>query len=164
MKLESLKKLFVHELKDLYSAETQLIDALPKMIEKANDDELKIAFDDHLKQTRQQITRLEQIFGSLDFQPGGHKCKGMEGLINEGEDLLSSDIAPEVMDAALIGAAQRIEHYEIAGYGTAHAFATKLGDHAAAELLQKTLDEEADTDEKLSRLAEKSINFKAMNP
>lgn len=161
MKLDSLKKLFVHELKDLYSAETQIVDALPKMIENATDSELKTAFQDHLTQTRKQIERLEKIFSSYEFQPGGHKCKGMEGLIKEGEDLLKTDIDPEVRDAALISAAQRVEHYEMAGYGTARAFAQQLGDHQSAELLQQTLDEEANTDEKLSRLAEKSINFQA---
>ena len=162
MKLDSLKKLFVHELKDLYSAESQLVEAIPKMASHASDSELKSAFEEHLKQTRTHVERLEQIFASYEFQPGGHKCKGMEGLIKEGEGLLTADIGAEVLDAALIGAAQRVEHYEMAGYGTARAFAEKLGDRKAAELLQKTLDEEADTDEKLSRLAEKSINFEAM--
>lgn len=162
MKLESLKKLFIHELKDLYSAESQLVKALPRMIDNATDDELKQLFKIHLGETKKQIERLEKIFQSYEFQPGGHKCKGMEGLIKEGEDLLKAEIAEEVLDAALIAAAQRVEHYEMAGYGTARAFAEKLGDSAAAGLLQETLDEEASADEKLSRLAEKNINFEAL--
>ncbi|NND97738.1 MAG: ferritin-like domain-containing protein [Pirellulaceae bacterium] len=162
MKLDSLKKLYVHELKDLYSAETQLLDALPKMAQAASDDNLKRAFNDHLEETRNHIQRLETVFASLEFHPGGHKCAAMEGLIEEASDLLKEDIEPEVLDAALIAASQRVEHYEMAGYGTARTYAEKLGDYKAADLLQSTLDEEGAADKKLSRLAERHINFEAM--
>lgn len=162
MNLDSLKKLYVHELKDLYSAEKQLLEAIPKMVEAAGDKQLKSAFQQHLKETKTQMTRLEQIFERMDFQPGGHKCKAMEGLVKEAEGLLKEDITPDVLDAALVAAAQRIEHYEMAGYGTARAYAEKLGEYRAADLLQETLSEEAATDQKLSRLAERSINFEAM--
>jgi ferritin-like metal-binding protein YciE len=162
MNLESLQKLYVHELKDLYSAETQLVEALPKMVEASRDAELRTAFEEHLAETKEQVRRLEQIFASLDFEPGGHRCKGMEGLIKEGNDVLGNDIDEKVVDAALIAAAQRVEHYEMAGYGTARAYAEKLGEYAAADLLQTSLNEESLTDQKLTRLAERSINFKAM--
>lgn len=162
VKLDNLKKLYVHELKDLYSAENQILEALPKMIEAAGDDGLKKAFRHHLEQTRTQVQRLEKIFKGLDdFSPGGHKCKGMEGLIKEAEGLMKDVTEPEVMDAALIASAQRVEHYEMAGYGTARTYAEKLGEYAAADLLQETLNEEGATDQKLSRLAERSINFEA---
>lgn len=162
MKLESLQKLYVMQLKDLYSAENQLLEALPKMEKAASNQDLKQAFAEHLKETKQQVKRLTTIFDSLDFKPGGHKCEAMEGLIGEGEEIIKADAAPEVRDAGLIAAAQRVEHYEIAGYGTVRAYAEKLGDQAAADLLQETLDEEASADEKLTRLAERSINFLAM--
>lgn len=162
MKLDSLKKLYVHELKDLYSAENQLLEALPKMAKAASDDQLQKAFEHHLKETRQHVTRLETVFQSLDFSPGGHKCAAMEGLIEEASDLLTENIEPEVLDAALIAAAQRVEHYEMAGYGTARTYAEKLGDYKSADLLQETLDEEGSADKKLSRLAERHINFEAM--
>lgn len=162
MKLDSLKKLYVHELKDLYSAENQLLEALPKMIEAASDDSLTQAFKDHLDETREQIGRLEDIFAKLDFSPGGHKCAAMEGLVEEAEGLLKEDIEPDVLDAALIAAAQRIEHYEMAGYGTARSYAEKLGEYAAADQLQETLNQEGAADRKLSRIAERHINFVAM--
>ncbi len=162
MKLESLQKLYVMQLKDLYSAENQLLEALPKMEKAASNQDLKQAFAEHLKETQQQVKRLTTIFNSLDFKPGGHKCEAMEGLIGEGEEIIKADAASEVRDAGLIAAAQRVEHYEIAGYGTVRAYAEKLGDQAAADLLQETLDEEASADEKLTRLAERSINFLAM--
>lgn len=163
MKMDSLEKLFVHELKDLYSAESQILEALPKMAEAASDKDLKQAFQHHLKETQQQVSRLESIFKQLDYQPGGHKCAAMEGLITEGEELLKSDIEPHVLDAALIAAAQRVEHYEMAGYGTARAYAEKLGNHSAADTLQETLNEEGQANQKLTRLAERSINFFAMS-
>lgn len=161
MKLESLHKLYVQELKDLYSAENQLLEALPKMEAAASNAHLKEAFRDHLAETKTQVERLEKIFAKLEFQPGGHKCEAMAGLIEEGSELLNSEIEPEVLDAALIAASQRIEHYEMAGYGSARAFAEQLGEHEAADVLQKTLDEEGNANRLLTRLAERSINFLA---
>ncbi|OYP36143.1 ferritin-like domain-containing protein [Rhodopirellula sp. MGV] len=162
MKLDSLEKLYVHELKDLYSAETQLLEALPKMQEAASNSELKEAFESHLEETKTHVARLETIFSDLEFEPRGHKCAAMEGLIKEGESLLKSDIEPSVLDAALIAAAQRVEHYEMAGYGTARTFAEKLGHQKAADALQETLNEEGHANQTLSRLAERKINFLAM--
>lgn len=162
MKLESLQKLWVHELKDLYSAETQITEALPKIIAAAHHAELKEALTEHLKETRGQILRLEKIFKGLDFAPAGQRCKGMEGLLEEGKGILEAEAESQVRDAGIIAACQRVEHYEIAGYGTAGAYAELLGEHEAAKLLQQTLDEESGADTKLSRLARKSINFEAM--
>ncbi|MGB7327307.1 MAG: ferritin-like domain-containing protein [Rubripirellula sp.] len=162
MKLDSLSKLYVHELKDLYSAETQLLDAIPKMQEAASNSDLKDCFTAHLDETKTHVSRLESIFKELDFEPGGHKCAAMEGLIKEGEGLIKSDIDPSVLDAALIASAQRIEHYEMAGYGTARTYAEKLGSHKAAETLQTTLNEEGHANQKLTRLAERKINFLAL--
>ena len=161
MKLESLKSLYVHELKDLYSAETQIQEALPRMIEAADDEGLKDALRSHLKETRDQIGRLETIFEDLEYSPRGHRCKGMEGLIREGEDLLKDVADDDVLDAAIISASQRIEHYEMAGYGVARAYAEKLGDYSAADLLRKSLEEEGAADRKLTDLAERRINFEA---
>ncbi|TWT56839.1 hypothetical protein KOR42_01940 [Thalassoglobus neptunius] len=163
MNLDSLMKLYVHELKDLYSAENQLVEALPKMAKAANDDDLKSAFTEHLSETKNQIQRLEKIFKQLEFEPGGHKCAGMEGLITEGEHLIKSDISFNVLDAALVAAAQRVEHYEMAGYGTARTYAEKLGRQNDSDLLQETLNEEGHADQLLSRLAERRINFLAMD-
>lgn len=163
LKLDSLEKLFVHELKDLYSAETQLLEALPKMEKAASHQELKSAFASHLKETKNHVERLESIFKSLEFEPGGHKCAGMEGLIKEGEGFINSDIDPQVLDAALVSAAQRVEHYEMAGYGTARTYAEKLGNYKAADMLQKTLNEEGHADQTLTRLAERNLNFSAMS-
>jgi ferritin-like metal-binding protein YciE len=162
MNLDNLKKLYVHELKDLYSAEKQILDALPKMIKAANDADLKKAFQDHLAETERQVKRLETIFEGLEFKPSGHHCEGMEGLIKEGSAMISAVAAEEVRDAGLIAAAQRVEHYEIAGYGTARTYAEKLGDYPSADLLQESLNEEAQADQKLSRLAIRKINFEAM--
>jgi ferritin-like metal-binding protein YciE len=161
MELATLKDLFVEELQDLYSAETQITEALPKMAEAANAAELKRAFEQHLKQTEGQIERLEKIFEKLGEEPGGKECKGMAGLIEEGEELISEKPDPEVLDAGLIAAAQRVEHYEIAGYGTARTYAEELGEKEFARLLQTTLDEEGETDKKLTKLAEGCINQKA---
>ncbi len=161
MNLDSLHKLYVHELKDLYSAENQLLQSIPKMEAAASDKQLKAAFAHHLEQTKTHVERLETIFKGLEFEPGGHRCGAMEGIIGEGDQLLKEDIPPRVLDAALIAAAQRVEHYEMAGYGTARAFADKLGEHDAAEILQMTLDEEGSTNRLLTRLAERSINFLA---
>lgn len=164
MKLDSLEKLYIHELKDLYSAEQQLVEALPKMVEAANDQELKEAFSSHLKETKTHVKRLETIFKSTEFEPKGHKCGAMEGLIEEGEELIKSEIEPRVLDAALVAAAQRVEHYEMAGYGTARAYAEKLGHRDAADILQETLNEEGAANQKLTRMAERSLNFLAMKP
>lgn len=162
MRLDSLAKLFVHELKDLHSAESQIVEALPKMMSACHDPDLKGLFEEHLKETREHVKRLERIFSKLQFSPKGHKCQGMAGLLKESAELMQSDAEPEVLDAALIAAAHRVEHYEIAGYGTARAYAEKLGDYEAADLLQETLDEEGHADSALARLAERKINFEAM--
>jgi ferritin-like metal-binding protein YciE len=162
MKIDTLKKLYVHELKDLYSAENQILDALPKMIEAAADDDLRNAFETHRKETEDQVRRLEKIFRGLEFEPGGHKCSGMEGLLEEGDEVIKEIDVPEVRDAAMVGAAQRVEHYEMAGYGTARALAEQLGEHEAADLLAETLEEEGEADRILTRLAERSLNLQAM--
>lgn len=159
-KVSSLNELLIDELKDLYSAETQLTKALPKMAKAASHKELKAAFQEHLEETKAQIERLERVMELLDATPKGKKCKAMEGLIEEGEEKIELKAEPAVKDAALIGAAQKVEHYEIAGYGTARTFAEILGQSEVAELLQATLDEESATDEKLTELAE-TINEEA---
>lgn len=160
MKMEDLKDLFVDELKDIYSAENQITKALPKMAKTAKSPELKKGFELHLEQTKQQIARLEQIFEELGESPRGKKCNGMEGLLEEGKELMGEDAEPEVMDAGLISAAQRVEHYEIAAYGTVKTYAELLGMPKAAKLLDETLKEEKDTDQKLTGLAGK-INVQA---
>jgi ferritin-like metal-binding protein YciE len=160
-KLKSLEDLFEHQLKDLYSAEKQLIEALPKMAETATDPGLKKAFETHLEETREQKKRLEQVCELVGISPGRMKCKAMEGLVEEGEEAIDEDATPEVKDAGLIAAAQRIEHYEIAGYGTAAHYAERLGKTEAAQLLAQTLKEEQLTDTKLNKLAKGYINEKA---
>jgi ferritin-like metal-binding protein YciE len=162
MKVASLHDLYIDELKDLYSAEGQILKALPKMAKAASSEELRSAFEEHLEQTKVHARRLEQILAKLDESPKGKKCKAMEGLVNEGKDLLEEDIDPEVLDAGLIAAAQRVEHYEMAGYGCVRTYAQLLGEEEAADMLQETRDEEGATDKKLSRLAE-SINVEAEN-
>jgi ferritin-like metal-binding protein YciE len=162
MDLESLQDLYIHELKDLFSAETQLIKALPKMAEAATNPKLAKGFQTHLAETQEHAKRLEEILQSHDETTKGPKCKGMQGLIAEGADMIDEDAEDEVRDAGLISAAQRVEHYEIAGYGTARTYAELLGDAKGAELLQETLDEENATDEKLSALAS-SINVEAVS-
>lgn len=161
MALDSLHDLYVDELKDLYSAENQLLKALPKMAKKASAPELKTAFGEHLEVTRNQITRLDTIFKELDQSPKGKKCKAMEGLVAEGTEIIEEDGTPAVIDAALIGAAQRVEHYEMAGYGVVRTFANLLGYEEAAKLLQETLNEEGEADKKLTELAETVINVEA---
>ncbi len=161
MKIQSLQDLFVDALEDLYSAESQIEKALPKMEMAAHDPSLKQGFQQHLDQTHHQKDRLEQIFQEMNMRPKAKTCKGMEGIISEGNELLKEKVDPEVMDAGLIGAAQKVEHYEISGYGTARTFASRLGYNDAARLLQQTLDEEKQTDEKLTRLAESGINQQA---
>lgn len=158
MTLETLDDLFVDELKDLYSAETQLVQALPKMVKAASSPDLQHAFQNHLEQTKQHVRRIEEIFSEIDGTPKGKKCLGMEGIIKEGKELLSEDVDAEVLDAALIAAAQHVEHYEIAGYGAARAHAQHLGYSKAARLLQETLNEEREADEKLTQIAETHVN------
>jgi ferritin-like metal-binding protein YciE len=163
MKLESLQDLYVDELKDLYNAETQLTKALPKMAKAAASEELRTAFEEHLEETKHQIERLETIFKELDASPKGKKCKAMAGLVAEGQEMMEMDGEDAVKDAALIAAAQRVEHYEMAGYGTVRTYAELLGYDKAAKLLQETLDEEAAADAKLTELA-KNINVEAESP
>ena len=154
----------VDELKDLYSAEHQILKALPKMATAASDAHLAKAFTDHLAQTKDQVTRLDKIFKKLDVSPRGKTCKAMEGLLEEGKEVLDEDADPTVKDAALIAAAQRVEHYEMAGYGCVRTFARLLGEDAAADLLQETLDEEGAADKKLTKLAETVIDVEAVAP
>ena len=161
MALDSLHDLYVEQLKDLHNAENQLLKALPKMAKKASAPELKAAFNEHLEVTRTQVGRLEEVFAGLEVSPKGKKCKAMEGLIEEGSEVLEEDGDPAVIDAALIACAQRMEHYEIAGYGCVRTFANLLGYTQAAALLQETLDEEGEADKKLTELAETVINVEA---
>jgi ferritin-like metal-binding protein YciE len=160
MPKESLRELYVNELKDLYNAETQLVKALPKMAKASSNAELRQGFEEHLRQTSEHVSRLEQIFDLLGEKPTGKKCLGMEGLVKEGAETISEDYEDALMDAAIIGAAQRVEHYEIAGYGTVRAFAELLGENEHVSLLEQTLEEEKETDEKLTQLA-KQINSQA---
>jgi ferritin-like metal-binding protein YciE len=157
---QGLKELYIDELKDLYNAENQLVKALPKMAKAASSDELRQGFEEHLEQTKGHVQRLEKIFQGLGESPKGKKCKGMEGLIEEGSEAMEEDYEGSVMDAALIGAAQRVEHYEIAGYGTVRSMAKTLGEDDQASLLEETLEEEKETDKKLTELAEQ-INTQA---
>jgi ferritin-like metal-binding protein YciE len=160
MQENQLKELYVDELKDLYSAENQLVKALPKMAKAATSEDLRTGFEKHLEQTKRHVSRLEQIFEALGESPKGKKCKGMEGLINEGQEMMEEDLEREGLDAGLIGAAQRVEHYEIAGYGTVATYAKLLGENHAEGLLRETLNEEKQTDQKLTELASK-INVQA---
>ncbi len=161
MALNSLHDLYVDELKDLYNAENQILKALPKMAKAATTPDLKAAFEEHLEVTRGQVERLDRIFGKLGVSPKGKKCKAMEGLVEEGKEVMEEEGEDAVIDAALIAAAQRVEHYEMAGYGCVRTFAKLLGYDEAARLLQETLDEEGDADKKLTELAETSINVEA---
>ena len=161
MKLETLKDLYIHELKDLYSAEKQIIKALPKMVKAATNKQLAAGFKEHFEQTKEHVARLEKILTSHDESIRGPKCEGMEGLLKEGEEMIEEDAEDEVRDAGLIAAAQRVEHYEMAGYGSARTYAELLGDPDAAQLLQTTLTEESDTDKKLTNLAKSVINIRA---
>ncbi len=158
---KTLKDLFVEEIKDLYHAEKQLTKALPQMAKKATSEELKEAFEKHLKETENQITRLEQVFKELDMTPRGKKCEAMEGLIEEGKGMIEEFDKSDTLDAALIAAAQKVEHYEIASYGTVRTYAEQLNFSKAAELLQETLEEESAANEKLNELAINSINVEA---
>jgi len=161
MEMETLQDLYVEELKDLYSAENQIIKALPKMIKAASHDELKQAFTRHLRETERHVTRIEQVCASLGVSPKGKKCVGMEGLLKEGAELIKEKPDAEVLDAGLIAAAQHVEHYEMAGYGCVRTYARQLGYEAQAEMLQATLDEEGATDKLLTEIAENSINIEA---
>lgn len=154
MKLDNLTKLYIEQLKDIYSAESQLTRALPKMAKAANAASLKQAFETHWAETKTHVERLESIFQTLQRSPRGPKCKGMAGLLEEGDELMKEeDITDDVLDAGLIAAAQRVEHYEIAAYGTVRTFAQRLGHAEIAQLLQQTLDEEYATDQKLTTIA-----------
>jgi ferritin-like metal-binding protein YciE len=161
MKLNSLHDLYVHELKDLYSAEKQLVEALPEMVRAASSDQLKQAFEHHLAQTKQHQDKVHQILSQLEVNPGSTKCEAMEGLITEGADIIKQKADAAVKDAALITAAQRVEHYEMAGYGAARNYAMQLDYMDAAETLQQILDQEGEANKKLISLAEGGINQKA---
>jgi len=161
MPQQELRELYIDELKDLYNAENQLVKALPKMAKAANSDELRNGFEEHLEQTKGHVQRLEQIFEMLGESPKGKKCKGMEGLIEEGSEMIEEDFEGSVRDAGLIGAAQRVEHYEIAGYGCARTFAEQLGFDDAMQILQLSLDEEKAADEKLTQIALQQVNVEA---
>jgi ferritin-like metal-binding protein YciE len=160
MKLENLQQLFVKELRDLYDAENQITEALPKMIDAAHHRELKTALQEHLQVTKQQISRLEQIFQKLNQKPTGETCKGMKGVIKEGAEIISAGGDPSTVDAGIISAAQRVEHYEMAGYGTVRTYAQLLGQDDMARLLQHTLDEEEEADQKLTQIAS-NVNVEA---
>lgn len=160
MKENTLRELFIDELRDLYDAEARLVKAIPKMAKASNSDELRSGFEHHLEQTKEHVERLKQVMTSLGEKPNGKKCPGMVGIIQEGDELMSEDFEGSVKDAALISAAQRVEHYEIAAYGCVHAWAKILGKDNAAQLLEKTLNEEKETDAKLTEVAEQ-INASA---
>lgn len=162
MKLDTLQKLYTDELRDLYNAENQLVKALPKMAKAASSEDLKDAFEKHLEQTKRHVERLEQVFEELGERPKGKTCRAMKGLIEEGSEILKEDGEDSVIDAGIIVAAQKVEHYEIAGYGSVRTFAHLLGQNKAAELLQTTLDEESETNQVLNRLAESIVNPEAL--
>jgi ferritin-like metal-binding protein YciE len=160
MEHQALKELYIDELKDLYDAENRLVKALPKLAKAATSEKLRSGFEEHLEQTRGHVSRLDEIFEGLGEKPTGKKCAGMMGLVKEGEEMMEEDFEGEVMDAALISAAQRVEHYEIAAYGCVRTWAELLGESEAGALLEKTLEEEKETDQKLTELAEE-INVEA---
>jgi len=160
MKLELLRDLYLEQLQDLYNAEQQLIKALPKMAKAASSEELKSAFEEHLEKTKEHARRIETICEQLGEKAAGKKCKAMESLVKEGGEVIAEDMEDEIRDAALIAAAQRVEHYEIAGYGCVRAYATKLGDDEAANLLGQTLDEEKEAEETLNGIADQ-LDFEA---
>ena len=162
MELETLKDLYIHELKDLYSAEKQIIKALPKMVKAASHPKLKAGFQKHLEETKEQAVRLEKLLASHEETTRGPKCKGMEGVLKEGAEMIEEEADEEVRDAGLIAAAQRVEHYEMAGYGCARTYAEILGDKEGAKVLQETLSEESATDQALTKLAKSAINLAAV--
>ena len=161
LKLDSLRDLLIEELRDLYNAENQLVEALPKLAEAASSSELKSAFTHHLQETRQHVSRLERIFQQIGEKSSGETCEAMKGLIKEGDILVKAEGDASVRDAGLVGAAQRVEHYEMAGYGTARSLARRLGEDEIAETLQQTLNEEAQADKKLTSIAESQVNVEA---
>jgi len=164
MKMHTLHDLFIHELQDLYSAENQILEAMPKIIKAATNEKLIRAFEKHMQETKEQVRRLEEISDDLEIEIKGDKCQGMEGLLKEGEKLLKADIEKDVLDAALIVAAQKVEHYEIAGYGTAVVYGNLMKHRTAVKLLKLTLNEEEVADKELSNLAmNKGINENALN-
>jgi ferritin-like metal-binding protein YciE len=163
MRLDNLRKLYVEELRDLYNAENQLVKALPKMAKGASSGELKQAFENHLEQTEGHVERLEKIFKNLDESPKGKTCHAMKGLVEEGSEILDKDGEESVLDAGIIAAAQKVEHYEIASYGTVRTFAEILGENEAARLLQQTLDEEGEANKLLNELAEGIVNPEAVS-
>ena len=162
MKLDTLKTLYIDELRDIYNAENQLLKALPKMAKAASSEELKDAFEKHLEQTKTHVERLEEVFEDIGEKPKGKTCKAMKGLIEEGSEILQEDGEESVIDAGIIVAAQKVEHYEIAGYGSVRTFAQLLGKDQSAELLQTTLDEESEANELLNNLAEDIVNPEAL--
>jgi ferritin-like metal-binding protein YciE len=162
MSLESMHDLLLEELRDLYNAEQQLIKALPKIAEKVSTPSLRDAIETHCRETEGHLARLERIFGGLGEKSSGKKCKGMEGMLDEGEEMLSEKGSDSIRDAGIIAAAQRVEHYEIAGYGSAIAFAQLLGHQDIVTLLEETLAEEKAADQKLSAIAEEEVNQHAM--
>ena len=164
MEMESLQDLLIEEMRDLYNAETQLTKALPKMAKKASNPQLRKAFETHLRETEGHVERLQKIFDKLGKKPTGKKCAAMTGLVEEGKEMMGEDMEEDTMDAALISIAQKVEHYEIASYGTVRTWANLLGDDQTAKLLQQTLDEEGKTDKLLTELAENSINIEAAQP
>lgn len=161
MQLETLHDLYLTELRDLYSAENQIVKALPKVIEKTTNPELRQALESHLEETRGHVTRLEEVFQMHGEEAKKQKCKGMQGVLDEGEEMLGYDAPPEVRDAAIISACQRVEHYEMAAYGSVRTYAEQMGHERAAALLQQTLDEEKEADEKLTDIAESRVNIEA---
>lgn len=161
LKIHSLTDVFIQELRDVYSAENQLVDALPKMADAASSNELKMGFEAHLNQTKNHVARLERIFEGMGLDPSGETCEAMEGLISEGKDYISAEGDPAARDAGLIAAAQKVEHYEISAYGTLRTLAKHLNNMSAQELLQQTLDEEAEADKKLTSIAERKVNIGA---
>lgn len=162
MQMQDLQDLYVHKLQDIYSAEQQALEGMRQAVQKVQSPELQQGIQMHIQQTEQQIARLEQLFQKLGEQPGGVECKGMQGLVKEAQEITQEDASPEVMEAGLIAALQAVEHYEIAGYGTARTYAQLLGDQEAVQLLEQTLEEEKMTDEKLTQIAQQ-INVEAMN-
>jgi ferritin-like metal-binding protein YciE len=161
MEMESLQDLMIEEMRDLYNAETQLTKALPKMAKKASNPQLRKAFETHLRETEGHVQRLQKIFDKLGKKPTGKKCAAMAGLVEEGKEMMGEDMDDETMDAALISIAQKVEHYEIASYGTVRTWAQLMGDDQTAKLLQQTLDEEGKTDKLLTEIAESAVNFAA---
>lgn len=162
MKVKSMDDLLLLELKDIYSAEKQILKALPKMAKSVTNAELKKALEKHVQETEGQVARLDEIASLLEVKLGGHACKGIEGLITEGDELLKEMEPGDLLDAAIIGACQRVEHYEMAAYGTARAFAEQLGQSKVAKLLQATLDEEGNTNKNLTKIAESRVNEAAL--